>query len=83
MKSLHVPCVTVAIGLLLGVATSAGAQTAQAAPSSPLAPGMMRPPTAPAELVLGTFRLRQAQAYPGPSGSDLAAPRLRLVRPGA
>ena len=39
MRSLHVPCVTVVIGLLLGVVTSAGAQTAGTAPTSPIARG--------------------------------------------
>ena len=85
MRSLHVPCVTVGIGLLLGVATSAGAQTAQAAPSSPLAPAMSAPPMAPVELVVGTFRLLPARRHdPGPSvDRTCAALRLRLVRAGS
>jgi hypothetical protein len=39
MRSLHVPCVTLVIGLVFGVATSAGAQTARTAPTSPRGSG--------------------------------------------
>jgi hypothetical protein len=39
MRSLHVSSVTVVIGLLLGVATSAEAQTARTGPTSPIARG--------------------------------------------
>jgi hypothetical protein len=39
MRSLHVPCVTLVMGLLLGVVTSVGAQTARTAPTSPRGSG--------------------------------------------
>jgi hypothetical protein len=39
MRSLHVPSVSVVIGLLLGVVTTAGAQTAGTGPTSPIARG--------------------------------------------
>jgi hypothetical protein len=43
MKSLHVRCVPLVIGLFLGIVTSAEAQTARTAPTNPIAPGMSAP----------------------------------------
>lgn len=88
MRSLHVSGVTVVIGLLLGVVTSAGAQTARTAPTSPIAPGAHAPPysmggigpgnvpIAPGAGISGTERIGPGGTLiaPGPAGSASGSP---------
>ena len=79
MKSLHVLSATMAIGLFLGVATSAGAQTPGTAPTSQFAPGPHAPPYSMGAIGPGNVPIAPGAGVPG---TERIGPGGTLIAPG-
>jgi hypothetical protein len=82
MRVVHIPSVTIAVALLVGVATSAIAQTGGSNLTSPIAPGVNVPAGGFGAIGPGNVSIAPGEASIGDTNVERIGPGGTLVAPG-